>query len=92
MKDVANFVDRMEEAICFGGIVSGFTNKSAAIQSLFSKDKKGNVLCGVLFRVQNAMGYRIGNVGDETDEVLLEVGSAFKVEGMREPTVRYRRT
>ena len=73
-----------EEAICFGGIVSGFTSKGVAIQSLFSEDKKGNVLCGVLFRVQNAMGYRIGKVGDETDEVLLEVGSAFKVEGMRE--------
>ena len=29
-------------------------------------------------------GYRIGKVGDEVDEVLLEVGSAFKVEGMRE--------
>ena len=41
-------------------------------------------MCGVLFRVQNAMGYRIGKVGDETDEVLLEVGSAFKVEGMKE--------
>ena len=85
MKDIDNFVDRMdEETICFGGIVSGFTSKGIANQSLFSKDKNGSTLCGVLFRVQNAMGYRIEKAGDETDEVLLEVGSAFKVEGMRE--------
>ena len=85
MKDIENFTDNMdEEAICFGGAVSGFTNKGVAIQSLFTKDKNGSALCGVLFRVQNAMGYRIGKVGDETDEVLLEVGSAFKVEGMKE--------
>ena len=85
MKDIDNFMDRMEEeAICFGGIVSGFTSKGIANQSLFTKDKNGSALCGVLFRVQNAMGYRIGKVGDETDEVLLEMGSAFKVEGMKE--------
>ena len=85
MKDIANFMDKMDEGtICFGGIVSGFTSKGVAIQSLFSKDKKDNVLCGVLFRVRNAKGYRIGKVGKETEEVLLEVGSTFKVEGMRE--------
>ena len=33
------------------GIVSGFTSKGAAIQSLFTKDKKDSMLCGVLFRV-----------------------------------------
>ena len=89
MKDIGNFMDRMdEEAICFGGIVSGFTSKGVAIQSLFSEDKKDSALCGVLFRVKNVKGYRIGKVGDETDEVLLEVGSAFKVEGMREVVSR----
>ena len=38
----------------------------------------------MLFRVQNAKGYRIGKVGKETEEVLLEVGSVFKVEGIKE--------
>ena len=42
------------------------------------------MLYGVLFRVQNAKGYRIGKVGKETEEVLLEVGSVFKVEGIKE--------
>ena len=85
VKDIGNFTDNMdEETICFGGIVSGFTSKGVAIQSLFSKDKKSNALCGVLFRVQNVKGYSIEKVGDETDEVLLEMGSAFKVESMRE--------
>ena len=38
--------------------------------------------------MQNARGYKIGKVGDEADEVLLEVGSVFKVEGMREVVSR----
>ena len=89
MKDVEGFMDKVdEEAICFGGAVSGFTSKSVAVRSLLTKNKKGNMLCGVLFRVQNARGYKIGKVGDEADEVLLEVGSVFKVEGMREVVSR----
>ena len=61
MKGIDDFMDKMdEEAISFGGIVSGFTRKKTAVQSLFSKDKEGRVLGGVLFRVQNAKGYRKG--------------------------------
>lgn len=61
MKDVDDFMEKVgEETISFGGIVSGFTSKKTAVQSLFSKDKEGRVLGGVLFRVQNAKGYRKG--------------------------------
>ena len=87
MKDINDFMGRGgDETICFGGIVSGFTNKKRAIQSLFSGDKKNNALSGVLFKVRNAKGYRIGELDDETDEILFELGSVFKVESVREVT------
>ena len=86
MKEIGDFVDKKGdgESICFGGIVSGFTSKRRAIQSLFRKGKEGKVLSGVLFRVLNGKGYRIGKVDEETEEVLLEAGSVFKVESVRE--------
>ena len=87
MKNIDNFMDKMdEETISFGGVVSGFTSKGRAIQSLFSDDEESSVLSGVLFRVHKGKGYRIGEVDEETDEVLFEIESAFKVESVREVT------
>ena len=85
MKDIENFMDKKDcETISFGGVISGFTNKRRAIQSLFSREKNNSALNGVLFKVQNAKGYRIGKAGDEVDEVLFELGSVFKVESVKE--------
>ena len=87
MKDIDNFMDKMdEETITFSGAVSGFTTKKKAIQFLFSKDKENNMPSGVLFKVSKGMGYRIGMLDKDTDEVLFELGSVFKVESMKEIT------
>ena len=87
MKDIDDFMEKKDgESISFGGIVSGFTRKRKAVQSLFSNGEGNRTLSGVLFRVQDAKGYRIGEVDEETDEVLFELGSAFKVESVREVT------
>ena len=47
-----------EEAICFGGIVSGFTSKGIANQSLFTKDKNGSALKARLSNPQDIMLYK----------------------------------
>ena len=53
MKDINNLMDRMEEeAICFGGIVSGFTSKGVAVRSLFTKGQERQ--CVVWCAVQGA--------------------------------------
>ena len=77
-----------DEAISFGGIVSGFTNKKKVIQFLSKSEEEGkgsDLPSGVLFKVQNAKGYNIGKLSDgKTCEVLFEVNSAFKVEAVKE--------
>ena len=37
-----------------------------------------------MFRVSRGMGYKIGKLDKETEEVLFELGSVFKVESMKE--------
>ena len=87
MKDIDNFVDSMEDgSVSFGGIVSCFTKKRKAIQFLLPKDGGSGMPEGVLFKVRNAKGYRIGAVDKSTDEVLLEMGSEFKIGSVKEVT------
>ena len=54
------------------------------MQFLFSKDAKDNMPRGVLFRVHNGMGYKIGKIDETTDEVLFELGATFMIDSMKE--------
>ena len=83
MKDLDDFLEKKEENISFGCIVSAFTDKKEVIR-LLSEGEEDSLPRGVLFKVQRGMGYVVGELKDEIEEVLFEIDSVFKVETVNE--------